>query len=301
MNAIVTTTINPPTEALVKFSQKNKWKLYVVGDLKTPHKEYMGLNAFYLTPEYQESKYKQLSDMIGWNCIQRRNIGLIEAYKDGAEIIATVDDDNIPYDEWGEYLLVNKKIEVDCYQNENIIFDALSETNISHMWHRGYPIQLLPTRLNNKFIGKLKITPLVQVDLWDGEPDVDAICRLTNNHPSVKITGSFPFTCKGITIFNSQNTFIHRSILPFYTVVANADRMDDIWGSIILQQKIKKEDPFIVFNKPSVYQKRNYHNIVNDLQREIMGHNHTIELINNNYNDKKIEEFYKCYEENCFM
>jgi hypothetical protein len=163
------------------------------------------------------------------------------------------------------------------------------------MWHRGYPIQLVPTRLNNRFIGKIKIIPLVQADLWDGEPDVDAICRLTNNHPSEKITGSFPYTCKGMTVFNSQNTFIHRTAIPDYCVVSQADRMDDIWGGIFLQKKLNNS-PFVIFNSPSVYQKRNYHNIVNDLERELMGHYRTMELLKDS---SEFDEFYCCYRDCC--
>jgi len=265
--------------------------------LRTPHGEYKSIDCIYIHPDYQELKYKSLSDIIGWNCIQRRNIGFIEAYNAGAEIIATVDDDNIPYDDWGKDLLINKLIEIDCYENEKNFFDPLSITNIDHMWHRGYPIQMLSTRLNNKFVGKKKILPLVQVDLWDGEPDVDAICRLTNNQPSIKIVGPFPYTCKGMTIFNSQNTFIHRSLFPNYCVVAKADRMDDIWGSILLQKKHFESLPFIVFNRPSVYQKRNYHDVINDLERELMGHYKTINLLKDN---SLFDDFYNCFK-NCFL
>ena len=35
-NAIVTTTIQPPTEATLKFCKLSNWDLIVVGDLKTP-------------------------------------------------------------------------------------------------------------------------------------------------------------------------------------------------------------------------------------------------------------------------
>ena len=66
---IVTTTINSPTEATIKYSQKNDWTLVVVGDTKTPHEEYQKLNCIYLHPEEQERKYKKLSDTIGWNSI----------------------------------------------------------------------------------------------------------------------------------------------------------------------------------------------------------------------------------------
>ena len=89
----------------------------MVGDKKTPHDDYFQLekrfsNFKYLHPDEQEKKYKKISDIIGWNCIQRRPLGYIEAYNMGAEIIATVDDDNIPYDDWGKNLLVNKTVNV---------------------------------------------------------------------------------------------------------------------------------------------------------------------------------------------
>ena len=98
---IVTTTINKPTKATIKFSKMVGWTLIVVGDLKTPHDEYRKLNCIYLHPDEQEKKYKELSDSIGWRTIQRRNIGFVEAYKLNADIVATIDDDNIPYDDWG--------------------------------------------------------------------------------------------------------------------------------------------------------------------------------------------------------
>ena len=47
---IVTTTIQPPTEATLKFTEKKDWKLIVVGDTKTPHNEYEKITR-------QSSKY----------------------------------------------------------------------------------------------------------------------------------------------------------------------------------------------------------------------------------------------------
>ena len=71
---IVTTTINKPTEAIYKFSKKKDWKMIVVGDKKTEHNLYKNIkNIIYLTPEDQINIDKNLSKLIGWNCIQRRN------------------------------------------------------------------------------------------------------------------------------------------------------------------------------------------------------------------------------------
>ena len=119
VNTIVTTTINPPTEATKKFSEMPGWNLIVVGDLKTPHDEYKKLNCVYLDPETQENKYPVLSQLIGWNSIQRRNLGFIEAFNRGAEIIASVDDDNIPLANWGKNVFVGRTVECDLYSCDN--------------------------------------------------------------------------------------------------------------------------------------------------------------------------------------
>ena len=110
---IVTTSIYKPSEATIKFSKMKGWTLIVVGDKKTPHNMYNSLNCIYLSPEDQENLNKSLSDAIGWNKIMRRNMGFLYAFKEGADIVATVDDDNIPYDNWGEDLYVGKEIEID--------------------------------------------------------------------------------------------------------------------------------------------------------------------------------------------
>ena len=36
------------------------------------------------------------------------------------------------------------------------------------MWHRGYPLELIPNRFSNTYIGKSKRKVMIQADLWDG-------------------------------------------------------------------------------------------------------------------------------------
>ena len=104
---IVSTSINNPTEGIKKFDKLTDWKLIVVGDKKTP-KNYKLKNGIYLSPIDQIKIDKKLSDLIGWNCIERRNMGLLLAKKLGANLVALVDDDNIPYENWGKNILVGK-------------------------------------------------------------------------------------------------------------------------------------------------------------------------------------------------
>jgi hypothetical protein len=303
---IVTTTINSPTEATKKFaeiSQRDGWVFIIVGDTKTPHSEYFELekkysNVKYLSPEEQERNYKEISDVIGWKTIQRRNVGFIAAYKMGADIIATVDDDNIPYENWGQNLYVGKTIDVDLYDPELEVFDPLSITKDNHIWHRGYPIEYLQKRHRVEYKGKIKRKVLVQADLWDGDPDIDAMARLTYK-PIVKYSDiTEPYCSNKIAPFNSQNTFLSREVIPFYSVLPFTGRMDDIWGSYILQHYFPNS---VICNKASVYQDRNVQDLITNLEKEIIGYRDTLRLITNLSHFEEIipktaNDFYKIYK-----
>jgi len=278
---IITTTINQPTVATLKFveiAKRDGWVFVVVGDLKTPHEEYEKLDLIYLHPDKQTELYPEVSELIGWRTIQRRNIGFIYAYQQGADIVATVDDDNIPYDNWGTDLYIGKEVEVDYFEPENHIFDPLSITNYSNLWHRGYPIELLQTRDRVEYKGKKIITPLIQADLWDGDPDIDAMCRLTFK-PVCKFNITTPFASNKPSPFNSQNTFIHRDALKHYAVWPYTGRMDDIWGGYYTQNIIRSDK--LIYNRASVYQARNPQDLIRNLENEIIGYRNTLSFTYN--------------------
>ena len=298
---IVTTTINSPTIATHKFieiAKRDGWKFVVVGDTKTPHEEYEKLDCIYLDPDKQAEMYPELSEIIGWKTIQRRNIGFVYAYNHGAEVVATVDDDNIPYDNWGTDLYIGKEVEVDYYTNkELLVFDPLSVTNQSNLWHRGFPIDLLPYKNLIEYKGKKKITPLIQADLWDGDPDIDAMCRLSFK-PIVKFDTTAPFAAAEISPFNSQNTFIHRDALKHYAVWPYVGRMDDIWGGYYTQKMIG--DDKLIYNRASVYQDRNVQDLITNLEKEIIGYRHTLDFTKlpnttSDYIPAKTKEFLEIY------
>lgn len=283
---IITTTINKPTEATLKFAtiaDKKDFTFVIVGDTKTPHEMYEQLesshnNVVYLSPEKQTELYPELSEIIGWKTIQRRNIGFVYAYQQGAEIVATVDDDNIPYESWGDNIMVGREIEVDLYENTSCpYFDAISTTEHSDLWHRGFPIEYLQVKNNIEYRGKVKMTPLVQAEFWDGDPDIDAICRLSKK-PIVKFKPFEPFTTNQLTPFNSQNTFLHRNVLKHYSVFPYTGRMDDIWGSYVMQHHFPNS---VIFAKASVYQARNPQDLVKNLENEVIGYRNTLTLLDN--------------------
>jgi hypothetical protein len=270
---IVTTTINPPTEAIERFDALRDWTLIVVGDRRTPS-EFRLKNGIYLSPDDQERLAPELSGLIGWNCVQRRNLGFVLALDLGANLVATIDDDNIPYDSWGSNLMVGRTVNLKTYEAENGCFDPLGATEHGHLWHRGYPLQLLRSRNYSRFeVRAVRVD--VQADLWDGDPDVDAVCRL-EHAPDVQFDPSrFPFASSAVSPFDSQNTFVGRDALSRYFMIPGVGRMDDIWAAFHLQSLGFKA----AYGAPTVRQIRNPHNVTRDLVDELLGYQHSAGLV----------------------
>ena len=270
---IVTTTINPPTKAIKKFDAMPDWDIVVIGDLKTPE-DYSLENGIYVSPEKQEKYDKELSDAIGWNCIQRRNFGLLWAHDMGADIVAVIDDDNIPYDDWGQNLMVGKEVKVNYYENSLPAFDPIGATNEKHIWHRGYPLQLISRRDYSK-VSKKIVHADVQADFWNGDPDIDAICRMEHAPECNFDPSCFPIANNKVAPFNSQNTFLKASLLKDYFLFPHVGRMDDIWASYYVQAKGAQ----VVFGKASVYQERNEHDLVRDMRQEYLGYENNLKIV----------------------
>ena len=64
-----------------------------------------------------------------------------------------------------------------------------------------------------------------------------------------------------------------------YFLFPHVGRMDDIWASYYVTSKKYK----VVYANPTVYQKRNYHNFINDFKMEVIGYNNNLNLIEHLY------------------
>ena len=270
---IVTTTINPPTKAIQAFQAMKDWELVVAGDKKTP-RDYHLDRGIYITPEEQEKYDPALSEAIGWNSIQRRNFAFLWAKDMKADLVALVDDDNIPLPGWGENLLVGKEVEVNYYETDLPAFDPIGATNYPHLWHRGYPLQLLPKRdYSRKTRRRVRVD--VQADFWNGDPDIDAFCRIAHAPECTFDPAPFPFAANKPAPFDSQNTFIRGEMLKDYFMFPHVGRMDDIWPSYYVQALGYK----VIFNRASVYQERNEHDLIRDMRGEYIGYENNLKLI----------------------
>ena len=297
---IVTTSIHSPTKAIRLFDAMPDWRLIVIGDKKTPHDMRLD-RGIYMSPEEQEKYDKKLSDLIGWNCIQRRNFGLLLAREMKAEIIALVDDDNIPYDFWRRDLMIGRRVEVHYWDSGLRVFDPLGATNTPHLWHRGYPLPLLSKR-RTAVKSKKIVEADVQADLWNGDPDIDAVCRM-EHAPEVEFDPHcFPMAGSKMAPFNSQNTFLRASLLKDYFLFPHIGRMDDIWAAYYLQAK---RGARVVFGRASVYQARNEHDLIEDMRQEYLGYEKNLSLVQDlsknpsaifNYLPERAVEAFQCYQ-----
>lgn len=270
---IVTTTINPPTEALRRFAALPDWSLVVIGDKKTPSDFHID-GAIYVPPEEQERYDPDLSEALGWNCVERRNYGFLWARDMGAEVVAVVDDDNIPLDGWGENVFVGREVEVDYYETDLAAFDPVAVTEHAHLWHRGFPPQLLAERDFGTPRRKV-VRPDVQADFWNGDPDIDAICRMQFMPDVTFDPATFPIASNRIGPFNSQNTFIHPDWLGEYFLFPFVGRFIDIWTAYYVQAR----GATLIYGPPTVYQDRNEHDLTRDLAAEFVGYEHTLRLL----------------------
>ena len=96
--------------------------------------------------------------------------------------------------------------------------------------------------------------------------------------PIVKYNVTTPYCSNKISPFNSQNTFLSREVIPYYTVLPHVGRMDDIWGGYLLQGLFPNS---VIYNRASVYQDRNVQDLVTNLEKEVIGYRNTYKLLQN--------------------
>lgn len=297
--SIVTTTINNPTllDDYAKDCESSNYRnisFVVVGDKKTDRdaegfvkslsKKYP-FEFKYFNPDDQDlflKDYPKLLKFLPWNCVQRRNVGMLYAYDQGADVIITIDDDNFlaepGYIEGHKNVGSNDKIPMLKTPSSWInICDYLEDKNKREFFARGYPIS---ERKDSRVIKEENIKEkkiVVNGGLWLGDPDIDAITRLTNPIDVTKYIRNDNFALDNDMWcpFNSQNTAIAREAIPSYFLSPHIGRFDDIWGSYFLKRVADHFDHVVSFGFPLVKQERNDHNLWHDLDLELFGNQNT--------------------------
>lgn len=307
--ALITTTINIPH--VLKFYRAcgPDVAFFVALDEKSKDFSFstMGLHcgslpssgdsgAWAYSPDEQKALGYACSDLIGWNTIGRRSIALLEALKWGADVIVTIDDDNIPmstdYFDRFEMVLNTPVLQPHQY-DANGGWSGIKVRGYGDWFdvgqlldpvapHRGFPTKIISMYQCAPVVGA-KIGVAAGICL--GDPDIAAITRLAHQSKPIDVHRVSELLRSGIvvdpgtkTVFNSQNTAFLRELAPCFLMVPQWKRYDDIWSSLIAQKVMRDRGFHVHFGQPFVLQQRNPHNLLKDLDAEIFGMHHMTEF-----------------------
>lgn len=277
---VIITTINKPTETILKHINNKEYDVIIVGDNKTPD-DYKNLNCIFLDIPSQNKLFPELSELLPYNHYCRKNLGYLYAIKKGYKIIYETDDDNIPYNNFDNILQYNN-IQLITEQNNVWINIFKYFTNNAYIWPRGFPLSLLKNN-PNYLIQDTDKTPSIINGLVENDPDVDALFRIICNHQDSIQWDKNKYVLidnKNMCVFNTQNTFWLNSELFICLLIpcSVSFRYCDILRGIINNIILKKTNNYMMYSSPNVIQNRNEHNLISDFksESEMYIHNETI-------------------------
>jgi hypothetical protein len=273
---VVITTISSPNDALKAISKgcrEHGFELIIIGDRKTPANFKLDYSRYFSLDDQIRLGY-DLAESCPENHYSRKNIGYLIAMKEGADIIIETDDDNIPYDNF--WKIPSEEVTGDCYEKDSGWVNIYKHFTDTTIWPRGFPLENI--KKNN--YSEVCISPEniavcpIQQSLADDNPDVDALYRLTFPLPVKFEKGKNIILGENTwSPFNSQNTIWFKKAFPLmYLPSFCSFRMTDIWRSLIAQRIAWEYGWSVKFSSPTMYQKRNEHNLLKDFEQEISGY-----------------------------
>jgi len=280
--SIVVTSISKPNRALLALNEgciKHGYKFVIIGDVASPPDfNIQGCDYYSLDRQIQTGlKFAKICPQRHY---ARKNIGYLLAIQKGTNVIIDTDDDNIPYPTFWNPRQRKCKAPTVTKKGWLNIYSYFSDTNI---WPRGFPLNKV--HFDPPSFESLPVQTVdcpIQQGLADENPDVDAIYRLIlplpqNFRDDRQIALKSGVWCP----FNSQNTTWWQAAFPLlYLPAYSSFRMTDIWRSFVAQRIAWENNWSVLFYKPTMWQKRNEHNLMSDFADEIPGYLHNEKICN---------------------
>jgi STELLO glycosyltransferases len=270
----VITTIQEPTDCvrvLVSALAPTKSPLLVIGDKKGPAR-YDLEGARLVSLEAQGGLPFRLAQMLPTGSYTRKNLGYLIAMSEGAPCIYETDDDNRPLATWRvrDQKAKARRVHSPGWYN---VFRYFSADNI---WPRGFPLSHIRQAASPAAVETTETTlqAPVQQGLVNGNPDVDAIWRLTMEHEETYENKPSIYLPPGVwSPFNSQSAWWWPQAYPLMYLPGSCTfRMTDIWRGFIALRCLWALGCGMVFHAPEVYQDRNLHNLMRDFEDEVPGY-----------------------------
>jgi len=300
--AICTTTIFPIRTFLdeyrrniIEYGHEHDVRVYVAGDNRSPAgcaedaawASREGLQTVFLSIEEQRQFLKRfdgLEAMIPENSDNRRNAAYLAALDEGADLIISVDDDNFPVegvDFVGEHMAVGSEAKLPEAVGQGGWYNLcdLLRPRIAGLYPRGFPYGKRGDG-TNRLAGEAAGTVAVNVGLWCGDPDADAIGRLYAKPHIDRADGRNVLLGRGVRCpINTQNTAVSRDAMAAYYYVRmgglirgmRLDRFGDIFSGYFLQVCADAVGGRIRIGSPMADHRRNSHDLLVDLYHELAG------------------------------
>jgi len=273
--ALVVTSIslvNAAMGSLAAGCRERGARFYVVGDRKSPP-DFQLKGCDYLGLEKQRELPFAYARLCPEGSYARKNIGYLQAMKEGAGFIVETDDDNHPREDF--WLDRFREVNGDCVEGEGWV-NAYAYFSREFIYPRGLPLQWArdPAVVRPGRKACRAVCCPIQQGLADGDPDVDAVYRMLYPLP-FQFEKAEPLVLgRGLWCpFNSQNTtFFPEAYALLYLPAFCSFRMTDIWRSFVAQRILWTCGWGVSFHNASVFQERNQHDLMRDFGDEIPGY-----------------------------
>ena len=273
------TTVNDETHQginrLVEDSISQNYQLVLIGDKKTSMK--LGnLDEprvhFHSLESQLNSKFSS-GKSLPINHYARKNYGYLVAADMGCEWISETDDDNRIFESFWEFQLPKKSIKNTSASQWVNIYSAFG---FGEYWHRGIPIHEVK---NSNMLSSALTSATGEIaciqGLADGDPDIDAICRMlykpvsefSRDESFILEPGFYSPTNSQLTRWNTKMT------LPLLYLPSTVPwRVSDIWRGLIAQRYFAISNLRTQFRGGLGYQERNEHDLLKDFVDELEVH-----------------------------
>ncbi|EGB03253.1 hypothetical protein AURANDRAFT_68172 [Aureococcus anophagefferens] len=247
----VVTTINPPSEAILRVGNASGWCLVVVGDRKTADGPYEALAAAapatvaYLSAAAQETLPYGLASATPWDHFARKNLGYLYAIHAGAATIFDFDDDNVllgapPASAGAAARASDPRLAApDAPDAGSAFFNAYAASfGAEKAWPRGLPLDAI----NGPAAAAAADDPRAADDV--------VVAQLLANH-------------------DPDATLFDRA--AFWALLLPASvhgRVADIWRGFVAQRVLRAAGLRLAFLPPGVTQLRNDHDALADYMSE---------------------------------
>jgi hypothetical protein len=275
--ALVVTSIAKPNAVLRQLAEgclEHGYRFLLIGDVPSPPDFALEGCRFYGLAEQRELGF-ELARKCPTRHYARKNIGYLQAIREGASVIMETDDDNIPYPEfWQSHERLCGSVKTVAGHGWVNVYGYFSEANI---WPRGLPLDSIKAGLPSfDSLPTQSVDCPIQQGLADENPDVDAVYRLLLTLPQVFRKDRRVALTEGAWCpFNSQNTTWWADAFPLLYLPSYCSfRMTDIWRSFIAQRIAWTNGWGVLFHEPTVWQERNEHDLMRDFRDEVPGYLH---------------------------